>query len=289
MLEGKHSFIPSNHGKSRKTKEKKMLYNQTRVAIVTGGSKGIGRAIAISMANAGIKVLICARGLSRLLDVQKEIQESGGEAVIVSADVTDYKNVKQVVDTAVQQFQKIDILVNNVGGAIRFGEFFELEDKDWHNSFNLNIMPIVYFVRETTSWLLKSTAPRIINISSISGIEPGLYNPHYTITRAAVINLSKYLSNIFASKGILVNVVCPGPIYTDSWERIIQDIANRKNITFDEAKKMFDKEEAAKIPLGRLGLGNDVAGLVTFLASEQANWITGSCFHVNGGKLRSMC
>ncbi|MEI6916347.1 MAG: SDR family oxidoreductase, partial [Armatimonadota bacterium] len=135
----------------------------------------------------------------------------------------------------------------------------------------------------------QSPAARIINISSISGIEPGFYNPHYTVTKAATINLSKYLANQLTPDGVLVNVVCPGPVYSDSWDRNVQRIADMRDIPLHEARELVNKEEELKIPLGRIGTGNDVAALATFLASDQADWITGSCFHVNGGKLRSMC
>ena len=103
------------------------------------------------------------------------------------------------------------------------------------------------------------------------------------------INLSKFLSNHLAGDGILVNVVCPGPVHSDSWDDNVQHIANIRGIPIDEARGQVEVEEASKIPLGRVGEGDDVAGLVTFLASDKAAWVTGSCFHVNGGKLRSIC
>ena len=260
-----------------------------RTAIITGSSHGIGKAIAISLAKEGVKVAICARNPETLTAVQDEIQRSGGEVVAISVDVTDPADVRKVVTRTISEYDnKIDILINNVGGAEKFGSFLELSDKDWHDSFELNVMPIIQFVRETLPWLRLSPAPRIINLSSISGIEPGFYNPHYTIMKAAIINLTKYLANQFAKDGILVNVVCPGPIFSNSWDRNVQRIADLQDISFDEAKKLVDNEEAAKIPLGWIGTGDDVASLVTFLASDQANWITGSCYSVDGGKLRSM-
>lgn len=260
-----------------------------RVAIVTGGSKGIGRAIAMSLAQEGVHVTICARGTESLAEVQKEVQRSGGKIVAVRANVTASDDVQRVVLAAGEQFGRIDILVNNAGGATKFAGFLELTDDDWHEAFDLNVMSVVYFARYALSWLRQSPAARIINISSISGIEPGSYNPHYTVTKAAIINLSKYLANQLAQDGVLVNVVCPGPVYSDSWDRNVQRVASIRNISLDEARGQVEKEEESKIPLGRIGVGDDVAALVTFLASDQAAWITGSCFHVNGGKLRSMC
>ena len=260
-----------------------------RVAIVTGGSKGIGKAIAKSLANEGVNVVICSRGVESLATVQKEIKQSGGNAVAVAADATDPEAVRNVVATAIERFGGLDILVNNVGGANRFAGFLELTNEEWIEAFELNVMTVVYFVRYALPALRQSHAARIINISSISGVQPGAYNPHYTITKAAVINLSKYLANQLASDRILVNVVCAGPVHSDSWDRNVQRIANIRSIPLDEARAQVEVEEANKIPLGWVGEGDDVAGLVTFLASDKAAWITGSCFHVNGGKLRSMC
>lgn len=260
-----------------------------RVAIVTGGSKGIGRAIVSSLAKEGVNVLICARGEESLAAVQEEIRQSGGNAVAVSADVTDSEAVRNVVATAVEQFGGLDILVNNVGGASRFAGFLELTDDDWQEVFKLNVMSVVYFVRYALPSLRQSRAARIINIASISAIQPGFYNPHYTSTKAAVLNLSKYLANQLTSEHILVNAICPGTVRTDLWERNIRHIANIRNIDVDEARAQVEVEEVSKTPLGRVGEGSDVADLVTFLASDNAAWIAGSCFHVNGGKLRSIC
>ncbi len=260
-----------------------------RVAIVTGGSKGIGKAIAKSLANEGVNVVICARGVESLVTVQEEIRQSGGNAVAVSADATDPKAVRNVITTAIGRFDGLDILVNNVGGIDRSADFLELTDDEWLEAFKLNVMPVVYFVRYALPWLRRSPAARIINISSISGVQPGSYNPHYTIVKAAVINLSKYLANQLAGDHILVNVVCPGPVRSHSWDSNVQRIGNARGIPFEEARVQVDTEETDKIPLGRIGEGDDVAGLVTLMASDKAAWITGSCFHLNGGKLRSMC
>ena len=162
----------------------------------------------------------------------------------------------------------------------------ELEDNDWHLSFNYNVMSIVHFVRFALPLMKKSNFARIINISSISGVQPGLYNPHYTITKAAVINLTKYLANTLASEKITVNVVCPGTVYTDSWDSLIKDRSGKEHISYEEAKLSLIDQELEKIPLNRIGTGDDIAGLVTFLASEKASWITGSCYHIDGGKLK---
>ncbi len=259
-----------------------------RVAIVTGGSKGIGKAIAKSLASEGATVVICARGMDALIAAKKEIETSGGSALAIPVDAANPQSVNDLITAVIEKAGGIDILVNNVGGAGRFGGFFELTPEDWKMTFDLNVMTMVYFVRHAYPWLLKSVAPRIINISSISGLQPGSYNPHYTLTKAAVINLSKCLSNLFVKDNIMVNVVCPGPVHSDSWDDNVRRIAAIKNISVADAGIMVDSEESAKIPVGRVGEGYDIAGLVSFLASDKASWITGSCFHINGGKLHTI-
>jgi len=259
-----------------------------KVAIVTGGSKGIGRSIALALANEGVNVVICARDPVALRDVEKESDKLSGKVITVSADVTDASAVLNVVNTAVKHFGRLDILVNNVGGIDKFAGFLDLEDDEWTSAFQLNVMSVVYFVRNALPHLRKSRSPRIINISSISGLEPGLYNPHYTIVKAAVINLGKYLANHFANEGILINTICAGPVYSSSWDKNVQSMAKTQGIPFDEAKIKMDEAEIKKIPLGRIGTGEDIAPLAAFLASDNASWITGSCFTVDGGKARSI-
>lgn len=259
-----------------------------RIAIVTGGSKGIGKAIAKSLAAEGVTVVICARGRESLDQAQKEMEASGGKAIAIPVDAEDPHSVSDLIAMVIEKAGGIDILVNNVGGASRFGGFFELSPDDWKMTFDRNVMTSVYFVQQAYPWLCKSAAARIINIASISGVQPGSYNPHYALTKAAIINLSKSLSNLFVKDNILVNAVCPGPVHSDSWDRNVRRIADMRNIPFENAMIDVDMEESAKIPVGRIGEGDDIAGLVAFLASDKASWITGSCFHVNGGKLHTI-
>jgi len=252
--------------------------------LITGGSKGIGRAIAEKFIDAGAQVAICARGIEDL----RELQNKRG-VLAVQADVTKEEDVKKVIAHTVQHFNGLDILVNNVGGATQFGDFFDMKAQNWRDAFELNVMSMVHFCKEAIPHLKVSQSPRIINISSISGIEPGFYNPHYTSTKSSTINFSKYLSNFLASEKILVNCVCPGSVETDSWDKSVQQISCEKNLPPEEVAREMGSKEALKIPLGRMGQGVDISPLVLFLASDEASWITGSCFHVNGGKMKGMC
>lgn len=261
---------------------------QGRVAIVTGGSKGIGRSISLALAAAGAKVVVVARGQNAINETCDAINDSGGEAFGVSADVTSGSDAQIAIDATLERFSALDILVNNAGGAIKFAGFRELSQEDWMESFRFNVLGCVNFVKAAEQALLRSDAARIITVSSISGVQPGFMNPHYTVTKAATINLSKYLANVYAKDRILVNAICPGPIHSDSWSKAAAHLKTREHKSLSEAWEALEREEAAKIPLGRIGEGEDIAAMVVFLASDKASFITGSCFHINGGKLASM-
>lgn len=261
---------------------------QGRVAIVTGGSKGIGRSISLALAAARARVVVVARGQTAIDETCDAIKVAGGAAYGVACDVTSESAARKAVDATLTRFSSVDILVNNAGGAIRFGAFQELSEEDWMASYRFNVMGCVNFVKAAIPALLLSVAPRIITISSISGIQPGFLNPHYTVTKAATINLSKYLANVYSKDGILVNAVCPGPVHTDSWHRSVSQRGKAENCSFSTAWASLECEEEKKVPLGRVGEGHDIAPLVVFLASDHASWITGSCFHINGGKLATI-
>ncbi len=257
-----------------------------RVALVTGGTKGIGRAIAQALAEEGARVAVTARGADALRKAAQEL--SAWNVLAVAADATDQKAVDSAVARVIEVHGGLDVLVNNVGGAGKLGGFADLGDADWRYAFDLNVLSMVHFVRAAEPHLRKSKCGRIINISSIAGVQPGAFNPHYTVTKAATINLTQCLAKHFVGDRVLVNVVCPGPVHSDSWDANVTRLAVERGIPAEEARLQVEREEAAKIPLGRVGEGEDIAGMVAFLASEKAGWVTGSCFHVNGGKLSTI-
>jgi 3-oxoacyl-[acyl-carrier protein] reductase len=259
-----------------------------RVAIVTGASQGIGKGIAGVLAREGARVALVSRRAKILKEVQKEILAAGGHAEVFPADLIDARASASIVKQILKRYGRLDILVNNAGGVDRFADFPDIKENEWLQSYRLNLLAPVHMVQASLPWLKKSAAPRIINISSISGIQPGFYNAHYTTTKAAVINLSKYLANRLAKDRILVNVVCPGPVRTEAWEKNFKMASKTRHLSYAQAVRFVESEETQKIPLGRIGLVQDVTGLVAFLASDHASWITGSCFHINGGKLRTM-
>jgi 3-oxoacyl-[acyl-carrier protein] reductase len=255
-----------------------------RVAIVTGGRTGIGASVAANLANKGANVVICSRGLSSKWDEYDKIMHENGKIYSLCADATSPTEVKHIVESTISNLDHLDILVNNVGGVKRFAGFFELTDDEWRETFELNVMSMIHFIRYSYTYLKQSPSARIITISSLTGVQPGFYNPHYSIAKASTLNLNKHLANLFAKDKILVNVVCPGPVHSNSWDKNVSRIADIRNIPLEEARIQVETEESKKVPLGKIGEGSDVAELVAFLASDRASWITGSCFIIDGGK-----
>ncbi len=153
--------------------------------------------------------------------------------------------------------------------------------------FDINVMSVVHAVRHALSWLKKSKSPCIVDISSIAAAEPGQINPHHNSAKTAVINLTKHLSDAFAPDKILVNVICPGQVANESRDQLAEDMAQAEGLSVAAAIEKIDSQGAAQISLKRLGTPADIGEFVAFLALDRASWITGSCFHLNGGKVRS--
>lgn len=261
------------------------LQLKDRVALVTGGSKGIGAAITRGLAGEGVRVVFCARPSRELNELAVDLTASGLTVAAMEVDASKPVGIASLVEAVVAKWGALDILVNNMGGAPKTGSFEDLSDDDWLHSFEFNVMSVVRFTRAALPHLRRSELRRIINISSISGIQPGYYNPHYTTTKAAVVNLGKQLANSLAKDRILVNTVCPGPVHSDSWDRNVALVATARGISLKDAYDAIESAEAAKIPLGVVGEAEQVASAVALLASPLSAWTTGSCVHINGGKL----
>ena len=246
-----------------------------KVAVVTGGSKGIGRAIVLELAGEGCKVAFSARGEEALRQTEKEAAQHA-EVLGVAADMTQPADIERVIARAATAFGGVDILVNNVGGS-RGGQTWDTSDEDWNVALDLNLFAAVRASRQAIPLMRQRGGGRIINITSIYGREAG--GPMtYNVVKAGMNSWSKSLAKQLAEDGILVNVVAPGSILFPggSWERRQQDnpdfIAN------------FVRTE---MPLGRFGYPEEVAAMVAFLASQRASLMTGACINVDGCQSRS--
>ncbi len=253
-----------------------------QVALVTGASKGIGRAIALELARAGADLVINARGREALEAVAGEVRACGRQVETVAADVATEAGGQLVVERAVARFGRVDVLVNNAGrGAPR--RLLELTEADWQASFALNFMSAVRLSLACVPLMRASGGGRIINISSRVGRQPDPYFAPYAAAKAALINFTKSLANAFSRDGILSNCVLPGLVRTEAVEEAARTSAAATGKTVEEV--FAETLRARPIPIGRMGEPADVAGLVVFLASPRASWITGATFSVDGGIL----
>ena len=250
-----------------------------RVAIVGGGSKGIGRATAQMLAAEGANVVIAARGEAGLTSAARDIQvATGREVYAVTCDMSKDVDIRRVVAYAVERFGGIDILVNNAGGP-PLGTFEQHDDATWHEAFALSLLSVVRMVREAMPYLKRSEQARVINITSTSVKEPidGLILSNSI--RLCTTGLAKTLSRELGPHGITVNNVGPGSTMTDR----IRPLIEAQSIAEGRPFEQIAEERAKRIPTQRMGQAEDVAAMVVFLASAQARQITGQTILVDGG------
>jgi len=242
-----------------------------QVAVVTGASRGIGRAIAQEFAKLGATVVVNYANSSKAAEeLVAEITGAGGNAIALQADVFKEEEVDNLVKTVLEKFNQIDILVNNAG-ITRDTLLLRMKPEDWQAVINLNLTGVYLCTRAVSKGMLKKRSGRIINIASVAGQMGNPGQANYSAAKAGVIGLTKTLAKEFASRGITVNAVSPGGIDTDMTSEI-------------------QSEEILKaIPLGRYGKPEEIAGMVRFLAADNAAaYITGQTFNVDGGFLATL-
>jgi len=238
-----------------------------RVAVVTGGSRGIGRAVATSLAEDGASVVVSGRDAVRLEAEAKELEALGVPVLAVPGDVALREDVDRLVERARERFGRIDILVNNAG-ITRDGLLVRMKDEDWDQVLNVNLRGAFLMTRAVAKVMMRQKGGRIINIASTAGTMGNIGQANYSAAKAGLIGLTKAAARELAHWGILVNAVAPGLIDTDMTAALSP-----------EAREAL----LAQIPLKRIGVAREVAEVVRFLAGDGASYVTGQVIHVNGG------
>lgn len=239
-----------------------------KTAVVTGASRGIGRAIAIKLAKLGANVVVNYRNnVGAVQEVVKEIEALGVKTLAVQADISSYGDVENMMKKCIEEFGTIDILVNNAG-ITKDGLLMRMKEEDFDSVIDINLKGAFNCTKHVSAIMLKQRHGRIINISSVSGLTGNAGQVNYSSAKAGILGMTKAVAREFASRGVTCNAVAPGYIQTDM-----------TNVLPGTVKDAI----MSTIPLKRLGMPEDVANAVAFLASEEASYITGQVINVDGG------
>jgi 3-oxoacyl-[acyl-carrier protein] reductase len=238
-----------------------------QVAIVTGAAQGIGRAIAQALGQEGANIVLSDINLSKAEETGQEIATLGSKVLVVKADVARAEEAEQIVHRALEKWSRVDILVNNAG-VTKDALVLRMRKEDWDYVLNINLTGTFNCTKATVKPMMKQHRGKIVNIASVVGVMGNAGQSNYAASKAGIIGLTKSLARELAPRRINVNAIAPGFIDTDMTKVLSKEI--RDNMR-------------SQIPLGRLGMSEDIAHCVKFLVSEEASYITGQVIHVNGG------
>lgn len=253
-----------------------------KVAVITGGSIGIGAAIAEGLAAEGVHLILCARNLERLAAKAAQINEQYGVKVVpVSADVSKPEDVQRIVSTVEAEFDRVDILINNAGTGSE-ETIMDAADEKWQYYWDLHVMATLRLARGLVPLMRKQGAGVILNNASICATQPLWYEPIYNVTKAALVMLSKNMANEFIKDNIRVNAINPGLVLTPDWMNTARLLTADSDQTPEDYLDKIAKDNA---PIGRFASPEEIANTFVFLCSERASYAVGSTFYVDGGWL----
>lgn len=237
-------------------------------ALVTGGSRGIGRAIALELASQGMNVAVNYAGSeAKANQVVEEIKAAGGNAIAIQANVGNMEEVQGMIKEVISEFGSLEVLVNNAG-ITRDNLLMRMKEQEWDDVINTNLKGVFNCTKSVTRQMMKQRYGRIINLASVVGVAGNAGQANYVAAKAGVIGLTKTTAKELASRNITVNALAPGFIETDMTDELSEEVKSGMK---------------GQIPLGRLGAAEDIAKAVKFLASDDANYITGQTLHIDGG------
>ena len=244
-----------------------MFNLSNKIAIVTGASRGIGSAIAHNLSKAGAKVVLISRSIDALKSVESEIKSNGGEAISITADVSNLESFTNAINQVVETWGTVDILINNAG-ITKDNIILRLKEEDWDAVIDINLKGCFNGIKAVARPMLKARSGRIINITSVIGLIGNSGQSNYAASKAGILGLTKSIAKELGPRNITVNAIAPGYIQTEMTDNL--DQTSKDNLM-------------KSIPLQRLGKPEEIASLVCFLASEEAAYITGQTLNVDGG------
>lgn len=250
-----------------------------RIAIITGAGAGIGRCCAVRFAREGAICLICDINEKALTGTADLIREKGGKSESYVFDITRTKDVRDIVDTIVQKHGTIHILVQSAGIGYE-ANFVDIDEEEWLRCININLNGVVLMTQPILKTMIKNRYGKIVNVSSQAGKFGRTLHTHYSASKFGLNGFTQALAMEVARFGINVNSVCPSRIGTEMITSLIAERAKRNSTSYEKAKEDYING----IPIGRLGLPEDVTALITFLASDEASYITGQCISISGGR-----
>jgi NAD(P)-dependent dehydrogenase (short-subunit alcohol dehydrogenase family) len=247
-----------------------------KVAIITGGAKGIGRGMALRFAGEGCSVAIADIAIKEAEEAAAEIKKKGGEGIAIKCDVTSGRQVSEAVATVVKKYGRIDILVNNAGAIAPHVPVEDLTEESWDKVLALNLKSDFLFCKYVVPHMKKRKYGKIINLSSIGAVQPPAHEIHYNTAKAGILGFTWDLATALASLNITVNAILPGPIRTNFYDHNIGSMT-------EEEKDKFFTMLGRKTPMQRVGEPDDIAGAALFLASDLSAYVTGQVLYVAGG------
>jgi 3-oxoacyl-[acyl-carrier protein] reductase len=260
-----------------------------RSCIVTGASRGIGRATAGLLCAEGAKVLLVARSEEQLVQAADEAvaagAEAGGAAESLACDVTEADAADRIVAEATDRFGRLDVLVNSAGAA-RWRDLDQVPDEDWYAAWELNVMAPMRLMRAAAPGMRERGWGRVVNVASTAGKRPSAAMAEYSVAKAAELSLSRLYADRYAADGVLVNAICPGPVKSELWMGEGGLLDQSKELGGHDSREEALETVGSKRPIGRLAEVGEIAAAIAFLCSEHASYVAGAAWSVDGGTVQ---